>query len=104
MSPSLGFLALCLFSTVLSRPANRPQSNFEGDTQNGFSGECKLLIVIFARGTTEPGNVGTTVGPSFFQAIAEQIGGDSLAAQGVDYPANVLGFLEGGDPDGSELM
>ena len=74
------------------------------DTQNGLSGACKALTIIFARGTTESGNVGSLVGPPFFQAVADLIGEDQLAVQGVDYPATVDGFFAGGDADGSAKM
>lgn len=32
------------------------------------------------------------------------VGADALAVQGVDYAADVLGFLEGGDAEGSQTM
>jgi cutinase len=60
--------------------------------------------VIFARGTVSPGNMGNTVGPPFVEAIAAIVGNDSIAVQGIDYPASILGFLEGGDDDGSVLL
>jgi len=65
---------------------------------------CRAVTLIFARGTTETGNVGTFAGPPFFQALANDIGASNLAVQGVDYPADIPGFLEGGDPGGSATM
>jgi cutinase len=62
------------------------------------------MTVIFARGTTETGNVGTLTGPPFFQALAREVGAGNLAVQGVDYPADVPGFLAGGDAGGSKTM
>ncbi|KAK6225479.1 cutinase [Colletotrichum tabaci] len=79
------------------------QADFSGNQQDGLSGECKSTIVIFARGTTEGGNVGTIAGPPFFQALASQVGGN-LAVQGVEYPADIPGFLAGGDASGSQMM
>ena len=74
-------------------------------TQNGLTdGGCKAMTVIFARGTTETGNVGTLTGPPFFQALSTAVGADNLAVQGVDYPADIPGFLAGGDATGSKLM
>lgn len=32
------------------------------------------------------------------------VGADALAVQGVDYDADVFGFLQGGDPEGSQTM
>lgn len=67
------------------------------------SGACKSTIVIFARGTTEPGNVGVVAGPSFFSSLSSKVGGD-LLVQGVDYAATWDGALSGGDPTGSRKM
>jgi len=64
-------------------------------------GECKPVTVIFARGTIELGNVGSITGPPFFNALDHLIGANNVAVQGVDYPANILGYLEGGDPGGA---
>jgi cutinase len=76
------------------------------DTQNDLLNgtPCKALTVIFARGTTSPGNVGESTGPPFFQAIANLTGTTNLAVQGVTYPASILGFLGGGDAAGSTTM
>lgn len=56
-----------------------------GSTRNDLeSGDgCKDIIIIFARGTSEPGNIGTSVGPQFIQAVESQAGQDKVAAQGV---------------------
>lgn len=75
-------------------------------TQNGLtdSSGCKAMTVIFARGTTEQGNVGTLSGPPFFAALAQAVGTENLDVQGVDYPADIPGFLAGGDANGSKTM
>lgn len=65
---------------------------------------CKAVTLIFARGTIEAGNVGSLVGPPFFSALSFAIGSTNLAVQGVDYPADVPGFLIGGSPSGSNTM
>jgi hypothetical protein len=62
------------------------------------------MTVIFARGTTEPGNVGLLAGPPFFDALSTMVGEGQVAVQGVDYPASIEGFLEGGDKAGSQEM
>jgi Cutinase len=72
-------------------------------TQKGVSG-CKDMTVIFARGTTEPGNVGLVTGPPFFDALSAIIGAKSMEVQGVEYPASIEGFLQGGDATGSQTM
>jgi cutinase len=68
---------------------------------------CRPITVIYARGTTQAGNVGeaNSEGPTFFNALAKAVGGTSrLAIQGVTYPANVFGFLAGGDAAGATTM
>ncbi|KAL9943726.1 hypothetical protein D7B24_000190 [Verticillium nonalfalfae] len=67
---------------------------------------CRRVTLIYARGTTQDGNVGdaAAVGPVFFNALAQQVGAANLAVQGVDYAANVFGFLAGGDAAGSRTM
>ena len=68
---------------------------------------CRAISVIYARGTSQQGNVGDSaaVGPLFFNQLASKVGGVSrLAIQGVTYSASVLGFLQGGDRAGSTTM
>ncbi|KAK7429567.1 hypothetical protein QQZ08_003946 [Neonectria magnoliae] len=79
-------------------------SGFGGSTQNGLSGDCKAVTVIFARGTSEIGNVGISAGPPFFEALEEKLGDGKLAVQGVEYAADVAGILQGGDKAGTEKM
>lgn len=74
-------------------------------TENGLTTDpCKALTLIYARGTNEDGNVGTVVGPSLIADLRSSLGTDKVTAQGVDYAANVLGYLLGGDPDGTSEM
>ncbi|KAF7348256.1 Cutinase [Mycena sanguinolenta] len=65
---------------------------------------CSDVIVIFARGTTEPAPIGTIVGPPLESALQAALGGKSLTFTGVNYAADIAGFLEGGDPAGSATM
>lgn len=77
----------------------------EKTTYNELGGTCKTYTVIFARGTTEPGNVGILVGPPFFDALRSLVGTSALTIQGVNgYSASIDGYLEGGDPAGSAEM
>jgi len=74
-------------------------------TYNQLSVACRTYTVIFARGTTEPGNVGILVGPPFFEALKESVGTSAVAIQGVNgYAASVAGYLAGGDATGSANM
>lgn len=65
---------------------------------------CSDVAVIFARGTTEPAPIGLVVGPPFQAALKAALGSKTLTFQGVDYAANVAGFLQGGDPKGAATM
>ncbi|THV08151.1 cutinase [Dendrothele bispora CBS 962.96] len=86
------FVTLGLLTSVFAAPALTERQS------------CADVIVIFARGTTESAPIGTIVGPPLQSALQSQLGGRSLSFQGVDYPANIAGFLEGGDPQGSQTM
>lgn len=82
---------------------------FSGDTYNQLTDgtACRDVTVIYARGTTQDGNVGDAAseGPTFFNALASRLGGTArLAIQGVTYPADIFGFLAGGDAGGTTTM
>lgn len=98
-------LSLLTLTSALAAPLH-PRQLATSDTENDLTdgSACKAVTVIFARGTTESGNVGTLAGPPFFAALATDIGASNLAVQGVDYAADIAGFLEGGDPTGSQTM
>lgn len=79
----------------------------EQTTQNQLvlGGPCAEYTLIFARGTSEPGNMGALVGPPLVWALQDIVGTSGLMVQGVnDYSASVEGYLEGGDPSGSANM
>lgn len=105
-APSLAlFLLVASSSATPVAQATRRQlatSTTENDLTDGSA--CKAVTVIFARGTTETGNVGSVAGPPFFSALSTDIGAGNLAVQGVAYAADIPGFLEGGDPTGSSTM
>lgn len=105
-------LALCALANAAPtfQPERVPSQDLveraSGDTENGLAAgsACKDMTIIFARGTTETGNVGTLSGPPFFDAVTASVGADKVAVQGVEYPADIPGFLAGGDAAGSKLM
>ncbi|KAE9965348.1 hypothetical protein EG328_009799 [Venturia inaequalis] len=71
-------------------------------------GVCKPVTLIFARGTTEPGNMGLTVGPPLAASMQKAFGADKVAIQGVDYAADIAGAGTGAlapqDADGAKAM
>ena len=104
----LSALALAASALPSAPPSRRVQleerDNLSVTRNDLLNGECKPVTVIFARGTTELGNVGTFAGPPFFNALSDCIGDSNVAVQGVQYAASIGGFLEGGDPNGASTM
>lgn len=69
------------------------------------NGNCGDVTLIFARGTDEPGNVGSLVGPEFYSALESALGSTSSIFQGVnDYDASVTEYLEGGSTTAASDM
>ena len=94
-------LALATATPIAPRAASDTSNDLTSTSGNS---SCKAMTVIFARGTTESGNVGTLAGPPFFTALDSAVGAENVAVQGVEYPANVQGFLAGGDATGGKTM
>lgn len=65
---------------------------------------CADVTVYFARGTTETATLGSVVGPPFRSALQSALSGKSLNFIGVDYPADIAGFLAGGSREGATNM
>ena len=66
---------------------------------------CKPFTLLFARGTTEQGNIGNIVGPPFVVALNAAFGANNVAVQGVnDYPADTAGYCAGGSLSGSQNL
>ncbi|KAH6910699.1 cutinase [Coprinopsis sp. MPI-PUGE-AT-0042] len=63
---------------------------------------CSSVFVYFARGTNETPTLGTQIGPQLRDALAGRVGG--LSFVGISYPANVAGYLAGGDAGGAKTM
>ncbi|TDZ71924.1 putative cutinase 1 [Colletotrichum trifolii] len=76
-----------------------------GSTANEFTnGGCKDVIMFFARGSTETGNMGTICGPQTANAVKANF--QSMAVEGVEYAAGLAtNTLPGGcDPVGVSEM
>ncbi|KAK0102929.1 hypothetical protein ONS95_000879 [Cadophora gregata] len=81
------------------------QNGLMDEKTNRTTRHCPRMAVIFAKGASEPGNVGILAGPPFFAAIAEYMNGtNQLAIQGVNYEAQAAGFLAGGSVKGATMM
>ncbi|KAK3680238.1 hypothetical protein LTR78_000616 [Recurvomyces mirabilis] len=96
---------LSLSTLTLGNPISKRQY-IGSDTENQLvdGTPCRAITILFARGTTESGNVGTLAGPPLFQAVANAVGAGNVAVQGVNYGATIAGFLVGGDPAGSSTL
>ncbi|KAH6647845.1 cutinase [Truncatella angustata] len=57
-------------------------------TANEFTnGGCKSVVLIFARGTAQLGNLGATPGLQLYNQIKSALGASTIAVQGVNYDA-----------------
>jgi len=63
----------------------RQLSSTSNELENGSSANCPRVIFIFARGSTEPGNMGLTVGPSVATGLETSFR-NSVWVQGVGGP------------------
>ncbi|KAF3766032.1 family 5 carbohydrate esterase [Cryphonectria parasitica EP155] len=71
------------------------------------NGDCGDVMLIFARGTGEPGNVGALVGPEFLDELVSALPGKNVSMQGIDpssYPATVAQYFTGGSTGGADEM
>lgn len=110
MRYSLSFALLTFVATAIAAPAQELEvrqfgggssSSTRNDVKN--NAPCKPLTVIFARGTSEAGNVGSVAGPPFFKALDSALP-SQVNVQGVDYAATWNGAFSGGDAAGSRTM
>ncbi|KAM7192312.1 Cutinase domain containing protein [Naviculisporaceae sp. PSN 640] len=69
-----------------------------GTTATEFTDRgCRPIIMFFARGSTEVGNMGTVVGPDVGNGVKDVFGRDQVAVEGIDYAALLsTNFLPGG--------
>ena len=87
-----------LASTAIAAPLATPQSttSFGGSTKSDVqNGVCKPITLLFARGTSEGGNIGSSVGPPLERQLESTFGVAKIATQGVNYPADFQGATSG---------
>ncbi|KXH28642.1 cutinase [Colletotrichum salicis] len=104
----LAIAAIAVCSPVrLDHRAVHIQSRETGIIAKEYTqGGCRDVIFIFARGSTEVGNMGSTVGPPTSDGLKKKYGDNKVATEGVDYAAGLTtNFLPGGaDPVGVDEM
>ncbi|KUJ17436.1 cutinase [Mollisia scopiformis] len=81
-------LAIAAFiCTVAATPVpNRLEARQTDESDELVNGACKAVTFIFARGSTESGNMGTIVGPQVCSDLKTTLGADVVACQGVGSP------------------
>jgi len=88
-----------LVAAALAAPAAELETRAleKRQTSSDFTqGGCKRVVMVYARGSTEAGNIGT-LGPSLKSGLSSRFPGQ-FALEGVNYPADLASnFL----PDGS---
>ena len=68
---------------------------------------CSAYTLLFARGTTEPGNLGIFTGPALVDALKArpEIGPEGLTVQGLNnYTATFVNYFGGGEPSAIQTM
>ncbi|KAI6839334.1 hypothetical protein KC340_g12193 [Hortaea werneckii] len=89
-----------LFAALAATAVASPLSK-RGVTENEVeNGECRTYTFIFARGSTEIGNMGETVGPATCNALKKKYGDNEVACQGVG-GAYTAGLAQNALPDGT---
>ncbi|KAK6084414.1 cutinase precursor [Seiridium cupressi] len=63
---------------------------------------CKDVVFVYARGSTQDGNLGDQPGPQLAASLQDALGADRVAIQGVDYPAGLPQNLIPGGTDPSD--
>lgn len=88
---------LPLFTLALSSPLD-PRQLVVGTTATEFTDSgCRDVIMLFARGSTEIGNMGTICGPDTANGLKRRLGASRIAVEGIEYAALLsTNFLPGG--------
>ncbi|KAI1733452.1 cutinase-domain-containing protein [Xylaria scruposa] len=98
----LPLLLLCLGYPVISAPSRHDTR--QAWSVGWWSSElqqygCRPIIFVFAKATYEPGNLGTTIGPTLSDGLKTVFGVTNVATQGVDYYGLIDGnYYPGGAP------
>lgn len=100
---NLGFKAADAGVSTLEKAMSTFHFGGKSTYNDQKDGKCGDVMVIFARGTGEPGNVGSFVGPPFLQEIQARFPGKEINLQGIDhdmYEGKIADYLRGLPNDG----
>lgn len=97
------FITLALATLALANPIDlEVRQRTVGSTAKEFTvSGCRPVILFFARGSTEIGNMGTVCGPPTANGLKSALGADNIAVEGIDYAALVSTNLL---PGGADLL
>jgi cutinase len=80
---------IALASAALAAPLEPRQSRVGSRASEFTDGGCRDIIMIFARGSGEIGDMGTVVGPPTANGLKTRFGADRVAVEGVEYAARI---------------
>jgi hypothetical protein len=107
--PTIAKLEVCPYphpsSGVVEKPITPNPHVLDLNTADDLINNlCAEIILIFARGTGNPGNIGVSLGYPLFEAMRDGLN-QTVIAQGVlPYPAKAIGYLKGGSAEGVDSM
>lgn len=83
------FAILALAALAAASPIiEERQRGRVGSTATEFTdGGCRDIIMLFARGSTETGNMGTICGPPTANGLKANFGAENVAVEGIEYAA-----------------
>ncbi|PLB44878.1 putative cutinase [Aspergillus steynii IBT 23096] len=79
----IGALATLAVASPIAEPDHSLEARQLMDSNDLQSGQCKDVTFIFARGSTEMGNMGTVIGPPTCSGLKAKLGAGKVACQGV---------------------
>ncbi|KAI0116511.1 carbohydrate esterase family 5 protein [Nemania sp. FL0031] len=110
MKFSTCFLSAALATAVTASPIGLDSTEdivldtrATGSTANDYlNGGCKEIILFYARGSTQAGNMGDQPGPQTADGLIAALGTSRVAIQGVPYGASLLTNILPGGCDAAE--
>ena len=101
------FIASALAALAIASSPSEDMEIQVGITAHDFIDHgCRDIVVLFARGSLEAGNLGTICGPATAQGLKDRFGADKVAVEGIEYKALLeSNYSPGGaDPGGISEM
>ncbi|KAI1852260.1 hypothetical protein JX265_006309 [Neoarthrinium moseri] len=93
LSSTVLFAALAVASPIGELEARK---SYGTSSSEYLQGSCKDVILFFARGTNQPGNLGDMPGQQLATQLSTALGTASLAVQGINYAASLSGNTASG--------